>query len=57
MWNQITNCVGGSNSCVIERGGHNWFFSERVSYFLEENNGVDTERKDEDPGKCESPMN
>lgn len=37
--------------------GHNWFFSEKVSYFLEENNETNTRRTNEDSRKCENPIN
>jgi hypothetical protein len=36
---------------------YNWFFSGRVPYFLEEKNGVETEKKDDGAGKCESFIN
>jgi hypothetical protein len=35
----------------------NWFFSERVPYFLEENDDVETGKKDEDSEKRGSSVN
>ncbi|MGC1121759.1 MAG: hypothetical protein WBA22_11765 [Candidatus Methanofastidiosia archaeon] len=56
VWNQNVKCDGGSH-CIIEEDGYDWFFSERVPYFLEDDNKVDTERKDEGTRKCESSIN
>ncbi|MGC1121349.1 MAG: hypothetical protein WBA22_09665, partial [Candidatus Methanofastidiosia archaeon] len=54
VWNLNVKCDGGT--CEIE-DGYNWFFSKRVPYFLEEDNGVETGKKDEGTGKCESSIN
>jgi hypothetical protein len=54
VWNLNVKCDGGT--CEIEED-YDWFFSERVPYFLEENNGVDTGKKDEGTGNCESSVN
>ncbi|MGC1120582.1 MAG: hypothetical protein WBA22_05765 [Candidatus Methanofastidiosia archaeon] len=42
---------------MVERNEYAWSISERVPYFLEENNGLDTGRKDEETTKCEISIN
>jgi hypothetical protein len=54
VWNKNAICDGGT--CEIE-DGYDWFFSERVPYFLEEDSEADTGKKDEGPRKCESSVN
>lgn len=54
IWNQNMKCVRVNNHCVVERNRCTRSFSKEVPYFLEENNGVETGKKDEDLTKCES---
>jgi hypothetical protein len=55
VWNLNVKCDGGS--CEIGEDGYDWFFSERVPYFLEEDSEVEPGKKDEGARKCESSIN
>ncbi|MBU7001636.1 MAG: hypothetical protein HXS51_12775 [Theionarchaea archaeon] len=54
VWNQTSKCDGGTH-CIHEE--YDWFFSKRVPHFLEDDNGVETEKEDEGAGKCETSIN